>query len=122
MSDRNLDSLIDQFITASTSHYSASLVGNWRIVNKEVSKIKKIVDHIRSFGADGQNALLVQLENQNPSVAAMAAIYSLKYNTEKSITALQKITTEPGLLGFEAEQALLRWKEGEWNLESDKYG
>jgi len=50
------------------------------------------------------------------NISSMAAVYSLKYAPEESISVLTRIAKEPGLSGFEAEQAFQRWKEGAWDL------
>lgn len=117
MNQEKIDDLIVKFTQAAKNHYEASLNGDWRTANKEAATIRKTVMKLRSLDACGKEALLAQADNQDPSVASMAAVYSLKYATKKSISVLARVAKEPGLLGFEAEQALQRWNEGEWHLE-----
>lgn len=117
MTEKNMDDLIAKFTQAAKNHYEASLNGDWRTANKEAATIRKTVSKLGSLGVSGKEALLAQTDSQDFSVASMAAVYSLKYATEKSISVLARIAKEPGLLGFEAEQALQRWNEGEWHLE-----
>jgi hypothetical protein len=117
MTEQKVEELIEEFTQAAKSHYVASLAGDWRTANKEVAKIRKTIKRLRSLGENARVALLAQTDSQDLSVSSMAAVYSLKYAPEKSISVLTRIAKEPGLIGFEAEQALQRWKEGEWNLE-----
>ncbi len=117
MTEKTVEELIIKFTKAAKSHYEASLAGNWRTANKEAANIRKTIMLLRNLGENGKKALLAQTDNQDLPVAAMAASFSLKYATEKSISVLSRIAKEPGLVGFEAEQALHRWNEGEWHLE-----
>ncbi len=117
MTEKKIDELINKFSLAARRHYEASLVGDWNTANQNAVVIRHIVKKLNSFGEEGRKALLDQTENQEPSVSAMAAVYSLKYDPEKSVNVLTEIAKEPGLIGFEAIQALQRWKEGEWKLD-----
>jgi hypothetical protein len=98
-------------------HYEASLIGDWRTANKNAAIIGKTVKKLRSLGDEGRETLLSQSESEELSISAMAAVYSLKYAPEKSLSVLNRIAKEPGLIGFEAGQAILRWNEGTWKLE-----
>jgi len=117
MAEQNVKELIETFTKATKSHYLASLAGDWRTANQEAVLIRKAIKSLRGLGENGREALLAQTDSQDLSISSMAAVYSLKYDPEKSISVLTRIAKEPGLIGFEAEQALQRWKEGEWNLD-----
>jgi len=117
MTKQKVEELIEKFTRAAKSHYEASLVGDWRTANKEAATIRSIVKKLGSLGENAREALLAQTDSQDLSVASMAALYSLKYATEKSVSVLTRIAKDPSLVGFEAVQALHRWNEGEWHLE-----
>jgi len=117
MTEQKVEELIEKFTQAAKSHYAASLAGDWRTANREAETIRDTMKVLRSLGENARKALLDQTDSQDLSVSSMAAVYSLKYAPEKSISVLTRIAKETGLIGFEAEQALQRWKEGEWNLE-----
>jgi len=117
MTEQKVEELIEKFTQAVKSHYMATLVGDWRNANKEAAKIRKTIKRLRSLGENAREALLAQTDSQDLAVSSMAAVYSLKYAPERSISVLTRIAKEPGLIGFEAEQALQRWNEGELNLE-----
>ena len=109
--------LVDRFALASARHHEFSLGGNWRLANREVARIRSAFRQLVKEGVPGREALLSLLNSQTASVAAMAAAYSLGYNAEQSLPILAQIAKEPGLIGFEAEQAIQRWNGGEWHLE-----
>jgi hypothetical protein len=117
MMEPMIEELMEKFTQAAKSHYRASLSGDWRTANKEAATIRKTIKGLISLGETAREALLAQTDSIDLSVCAMAAVYSLKYAPEKSISVLTSIAQEPGLIGFEAQQALQRWKEGEWSLE-----
>ena len=117
MTEQKIEVLVEKFIRAAKNHYVASLAGDWIIANREAKTIRKTIKKIKDLGENAREALLVQTESKDLAVSAMAAVYSLNYAPEESISVLTRIAKEPGLIGFEADQALQRWKEGEWNLE-----
>ncbi len=119
MSQRQIDKLVAHFVKAARKHYEATMTGNWRETNKQAKRIRKAFQGIRKIGENARQALLAQTENQDLAVASMAATYSLKCNTQQAQTVLQRIAKEPGIIGFEAQQALQRWKEGDWHLDED---
>ena len=119
MTQKQIDKLIADFVEAARKHHEATMTGNWRETNKQANRIRKAFQGIKRFGEDARQALLAQTENQDPAVASMAATYSLKYSPQQAQTVLQRIAGEPGIIGFEARQALQRWKEGDWHLDED---
>jgi len=117
MKNQRVEDLIKSFTHASKRHYQASFAGDWMSANIEADNIRRITNQLFDLGEDARRALLAQTENDDLYVSALTAVYSLKYSPEKSISVLNKISKEPGLIGFEAKQALLRWEEGEWRLD-----
>jgi hypothetical protein len=117
MTIHTVDGLIERFSQAAKRHYVASLAGDWRTANKEAVLIRETIQRLRNLGEPARDALLAQTDNQDLSVSSLAAVYSLKYAPDKSISVLTRIAKEPGLIGFEAKQALQRWVEGQWNLD-----
>ena len=113
----NINSLIQSFILSTIAHHDATLNGDWRGANKSARKRHKIFLQIVEAGDTAREALLAQTKNDNIHIALIAAVYSLKYNPEQSLETLHWLADKPGLLGFEAEQAIKRWEEGSWRLE-----
>lgn len=117
MKEHNIGELVERFTAAARKHFTASLAGDWRSANREAKVIRKIANHIFDLGEDARKALLAQTDNEDLYVSTLAAAYSLKFSPDKCLAILTKISKEPGLIGFEAKQALLRWEQGEWMLD-----
>ncbi len=109
--------LVEQFAEAAEKSFEAALKGDWRENNKWVKRQVKAFQQIIEIGDVARDELLTLLEYENLAIAKSAAVFSLKYATQQSIVTLKKIAQEPGMLGFEAKQALQRWEEGNWQLE-----
>lgn len=114
---RTLDEYLEVFVDAAAQHYEATLEGNWRKTNRCARKVDTAFRHIIEFGNEGRESLLALTDNANLAVAKMAAVYSLKYGTQQALATLRRISQEPGIMGFGAQQAILRWEEGAWQLE-----
>lgn len=109
--------LTKQFEESARKHYAATMQGDYRAVSREAKKTEKIFLRIRELGPSAREALLQLALASEPEVAVRAAAYSLKYSPEQSLQILSQISKDRGMLGFGAEQAIKRWKSGEWNLE-----
>ena len=109
--------IVEKFAEATEKSFAARLTGNWRENNKWVKRQVQAFQQVIEANNEAREELLTLLNHQNPVIAKSAAVFSLKYATEQSIAILTRISKEPGILGFEAQQALQRWKEGSWQLE-----
>jgi hypothetical protein len=116
MTEDQIDELIADFVMASKKQHEATMQGRWQEGNKYVRSISRSFRKIVQRGESAREALLAQIDNADLAVASMAAAYSLKYDTERSLAALQRIAKEPGIIGFSAKQTLMRWEEGDWHL------
>ena len=117
MVDEGIDKLIEDFSAAARKHYEATMQGRWQETNRQARNISRAFHKIIEAGDRARQALLAQMYNDDLAVAKTAAVFSLKYDTERSLEVLQRIAKVPGIIGFGAEQAILRWEEGEWQLE-----
>lgn len=63
---------------------------------------------------DGIQQFLALIDHEEPTVAGMAAVYAMREDPVRCVTALRRLATLPGLIGFRAEVALERWESGEW--------
>ncbi len=115
--NKNLEKIISLFVEASMKHNAAIMQGDWKTANLQAKKIHKSFLEIIKFGGDGRDALLTLVDHTDPAIAAMAATYSLKYNPEKSLSILIKISNDPGFIGFRAAQSIKNWENGTWELE-----
>ena len=66
---------------------------------------------------EAREALVEMAERGEDAASLMAAVYSLKYDPDRSLRVLARFSVHPGVAGFQARQAVKRWKSGEWQLE-----
>ncbi len=117
MENLMIKSIIELFSISAKNHYLATIKGDWKTANKEISKLREVYKKICKINGSARKELLILTENNDLAIASMAAFYSLNYDPEKSISILEKISNEPGIIGFQAKQAIQRWNEGKWDLE-----
>jgi hypothetical protein len=110
-------SLIDDFVDAAKMHYAFTMIGDYTNVNVQAKRMDQVFHKIIQIGKEAREALLAQVDNEEPAISLAAATFSLKYDSERAKRALEQIANRPGLIGFGAKQALRRWEEGTWNLE-----
>jgi hypothetical protein len=113
----SIPELASRFARAAASYHEHNDQGDWRGANREAAKAARAFRQLIKHEIPGREALLALLLSDDTSVALMAAAFSLKYNPERSLAALEALSHHPGLIGFEADQAIQRWNEGSWHLE-----
>lgn len=107
--------LVEEFAEAAEEHYDALERMDEDAANTLAGRISLLYGRI-VLEEEGREALLVLLESANPSIAGMAAVFSLRYATDRSLKVLKSIARQPGLMGFRAGIAVDRWERGEWEL------
>lgn len=85
--------------------------------NHFARKAHESFEHLRGYGDDGRNSLMRLLFDQRIPVRIAAAVYLLRHCTAQATAVLKKEAAGSGILAFEAEQALERWKDGSWSLD-----
>lgn len=111
------EKLVQIFRDAASRHFEASLNGDYKKANREAKTIRKTFHLLREMGEEGYQALMILLENEYGAVATAAAAYLLRYATDAATRVLQRHAQDKGLIGFESQQALERWREGDWHLD-----
>jgi hypothetical protein len=117
MQDDTLTRLLQRFAAAATAHYQALEAMDEQRATKQAGMVAGLYRSIIGCGECGRQALLALVDDKDPVVAGMAAVYSVRYSSERCLAALQRIAGEPGLLGFRAQLALERWQSGGWPVE-----
>ena len=112
-----IEKLIEAFTVASRAHYQATQEGDYKVANRQVDTINDAFLKLRELGPEAREALLHVAVNGSDAAAVMAAAYSLKYDPDRSLAVLKRLSKDSGILGFKASQAIKRWKSGEWHLE-----
>jgi len=114
MQNDNLTLLLHRFAAAATAHCQAMEEMDQERANLHARMIAGLHRSIIASGESGRQALLELVDDNDPVVAGMAAVYSLRYDCELSLSALRRVAREPGLLGFRAQTAIELWEGGEW--------
>ena len=114
MPDDTLTRLLHRFAIAAKAHHEALEAMDEERANAHARVIAGLHRSIITEGKPGREALLAMVDDPNPVVAGMAAVYSIRWNSGRCLVVLGRVALEPGLLGFRAGVAVERWKSGEW--------
>jgi hypothetical protein len=107
-----LGRLLNRFGRAAQAHFEALENMDAEAANRHAVVIARIYVGIVADEA-GAELLLTLLADPRPAVRGMAAIYTLRHNTARSLSVLQDLALLPGLMGFRASCAIERWEKGE---------
>jgi hypothetical protein len=114
MLDDKLTLLLHRFAIATRAHYQALEDMDEKGANAHAHIIAGLYRSIVGSGESGRQALLELTGDSDQVVAGMAAVYSIRYDSKRSLSALGRVALAPGLLGFRAKVAIERWESGEW--------
>jgi len=113
MNDEKLSLLIHRFAVAAQAHQAALEDMDEERANAHARVISGLHETISRNGDSGRNALLLLLDSSNEVVAGMAAVFSLSYNSSRSLEVLRVLAGKGGLIGFRASVAIERWENGD---------
>lgn len=109
----NVETCVEEFIEVATKRGKAQLEGNSRVVNKQMTRLRQLYPLLRQYClTGGTNNVLRLLEHENKYVRLHAAFCLIPVAPEQSRQTYIALSTEPGLLGFEAEMTLKEWDKG----------
>jgi hypothetical protein len=114
MQDDKLTRLLHRFAIASVAHYQALEAMDEERANAHAKVIAGLYRTIVNTCEGGRQAMLELTGDNDPVVAGMAAVYSIRYDSKRCLATLSRVALEPGLMGFRASVAIERWKSGEW--------
>jgi len=114
MQNDKLTRLLQRFATTATAHFQALEELDEERANTCARMIAGLHRSIIESGESGRQALLELVDDKDPVVAGMAAVYSLRYDSKRCLATLRRVAMVPGMLGFRAQVALERWESGEW--------
>jgi hypothetical protein len=109
-----LDKLVDNF---ADSVAQQQLSRDAKTSNKHTAAYVAAFEALRAHGNPGRDALARLLEDKRAEVRVTAAAFLLRYCEDRARAVLEAEAQGGGILAFEAEQALDRWKEGTWELD-----
>jgi hypothetical protein len=114
MQDDKLTRLLHRFAATAKVHNQALEEMDEERANTHAQMLAGLHRSIICIGESGRQALLGLVDDNDPVVAGMAAVYSLRYDSKRCLSSLERVAREPGLLGFRAQVAIERWESGEW--------
>lgn len=117
MPDETVERLIERFSRAAAKHHAALEEMDAEEANRQAFLINGLFAGIVAHGDVGRTRLLALLASEQPAVAGMAAVYSLRFAPLEALPVLRRIAAQPGLLGYRASVAIERWERGEWELD-----
>lgn len=115
--ERSLGELVEVFAHHTVAQTEAIWRGDSKTGNRHARQRVAAFKQLRAHGDAGRDALAVLLAHPNVDVRTMAAAYLLRHRTQEAVAVLEQAAKGEGLIAFEAQQCLLRWKEGDWALD-----
>lgn len=113
---KEIKDLIKEFSQRAIEHHKCTLEGDYKRGNTEIKKINIVYNSIKEEG--NLEELLPLIYSDLPEVACLAATYCMKFNPEKCLAVLDKLSKEDTtLIGFSAEYAIQNWKNGKWYID-----
>jgi len=115
----NIEALIQEFGDCVAAQSRCIEEGDAKTGNAYAERYAAAFDQLRKYGNAGRNALAMLMDDGRADVRVMAAAFLLRHSEEKALSVLRREAQAPGLVGFGAEQALERWKDGTWSLDPE---
>jgi hypothetical protein len=115
----NIDHAVRIFADCVVKQREAIARGDSRRGNQASKKYIDAFNKIRSHGSAGKDALAGLLDDARPEVRVMAATFLLKHCENRARAVLEKDAAGTGPTAFGAAQALKRWAEGSWTLDTN---
>ncbi len=112
--DERLERLLKRFAVAARAHHEALEDLDEERAEAQARMIAGLHEALVREGKRGEEMLLGLTDSPDPVVAGLAAVYSIRLDTGRSLATLRRVAKEPGLLGFRARVAIERWESGEW--------
>jgi len=111
--NESIGRLVKEYREAALAHGKATIEGDYKSANLNHDKLVALLLKIRESGGLGQAALLALAEDQDQAVACWAATHSLKFDEERALAILNKLSEKLGPMGFNAKMVIQQWKKGQ---------
>ncbi len=114
----DLNELVKEFADCVAAQGDAIAKSDPNAGNRFARRYIAAFENIRGHGDLGRDALAGLLDDARPEVRVMAAAYLLRHSGDRARAVLEAEAKGKGVVAFGAAQALQRWKEGTWALDS----
>jgi hypothetical protein len=113
---KSIKDLIIEFSDRAINYHKFGIEGDYKHGNAEIKKINKVYESIKK--QEGMEDLLQLIYSDIPEISSLAATYCMKYNSEKCLAILNKLSKENiPFISFEVKHAIKNWENGEWYIE-----
>lgn len=115
LDEARLQKLLIRFALAAQAHHAALEAFDAERADAQVRILSGLHESLVNSGEMGLGKLRELVDSCEPIIAGMAAVYTIRLDSEHCLATLCRVAKEPGLLGFRAGIAIERWKSGEWD-------
>ncbi|MDD2338290.1 MAG: hypothetical protein PHD01_17170, partial [Geobacteraceae bacterium] len=91
MQDTKLTRLLQRFSITAAAHYQALEEMNEERANSHAHMLAGLHRSIIASGESGRQALLELVDDNDPVVAGMAAVYSIRYDSKRCLSTLRRV-------------------------------
>ncbi len=113
---KDIKDLLEEFSQLAIDGHKFTLDGNYKQRNKIAKKTVKVYEEIKKQGE--QEELLQLIYSDIPEVASLSAVYCLRYNPEKCLVVLQKLSKQNiPFISSGAVYAIRNWNNNEWYID-----
>lgn len=114
---RSVAKLVQEFADSVAAQTDAIWRGDSKTGNKYAKRYIRAFEELKKLGDEGRDALLPLFLHSRKDVRVSAAAFLLRHRTAEALAVLEAEARGEGLVSFEAEQALQRWRDGTWSLD-----
>jgi len=110
---KDIKDLIEEYRKAAILHGEATEEGDYKLANKQHSKLTKIYKILEKDNELQEKVLGQLLKDENIYISSWAAAHCLGLNiyVDEAVNVLKEISKRKGFVGFNAEMILRIWKE-----------
>lgn len=91
--------------------------GDAKSGNKHAKQYIRAWEVLRSIGDPEREALAPLMHHARGDVRGAAAACLMRYRPDEACSELGDLALGEGMVAFEADETLKRWKEGTWQLD-----
>lgn len=106
-----VEELLEAYASAASSHGSSTILGNYRVTNRQAGILIGLYSELCSRGADSQRSLLKLLNHPDMAVRRCAATHALDFAPLDALPVLQSIAHGNGIQATVAQMVLDAWRQ-----------
>lgn len=103
--------LVNRYVSAAIAHGDAIERGDYESANEQHDLLYEAY-HALEDADKVSEALSAHLNHENPFVRGWVATHMLKFDSERAVEVLRRLSAAGGLAGFDARIVLQEWEKG----------